>query len=181
MSGVLQEIVVDAGQRVQRSANLARVVDPKRLKAVLRIPEAQTADLRDGLAVSIDTRNGIIPGTITRIAPSAQNGTVTVDVKLDGALPQGTRPDMTVDGVIEIEKLDAVLHVGRPAAAELQGELALYRVSADGSRAERVAVKLGRVSATEVEIVGGELRAGDQVVLSDTAAWGDSAAVRLRL
>jgi HlyD family secretion protein len=180
MSGVLQEIVVDAGQRVQRSANLARVVDPKRLKAQLRIPEAQTADLRAGLAVNIDTRNGVVPGTITRIAPSAQNGTVTIDVKLEGALPSGARPDMTVDGVIELEKIDAVLHVGRPAAVELQGDLSLYRVSADGGRAERVPVKFGRVSATEVEIVDGGLRAGDQVVLSDTAAWGDSAAVRFR-
>jgi HlyD family secretion protein len=181
MAGVLQEIVVDAGQRVQRSANLARVVDPTRLKAVLRIPEAQTADLRTGLSVAVDTHNGIIPGTITRIAPSAQNGTVTIDVKIDGALPSGARPDMTVDGVIEIEKLNAVLHVARPAATELQGELSLYRVSADGARAERVPVKVGRVSATEVEIVGGGLRAGDQVVLSDTSTWGDHAQVRFKL
>ena len=181
MSGVLQEIVVDAGQRVQRSANLARVVDPTRLKAVLRIPEAQTADLRADLNVNIDTHNGVIPGVITRVSPSAQNGTVTIDVKLEGALPSGARPDMTVDGVIELEKLAAVLHVGRPAASELSGELSLYRVSTDGERAERVPVKLGRVSATEVEIVGGGLRAGDQVVLSDTAAWGDHAQVRFRL
>jgi HlyD family secretion protein len=181
MHGVLQEIVVDAGQRVQRSANLARVVDPTRLKAVLRIPEAQTADLRAGLMVNVDTHNGTIPGVITRISPSAQNGTVTVDVKLEGALPSGARPDMTVDGVIEIEKLAAVLHVGRPAAAELRGELSLYRVSADGARAERIPVKVGRVSATEVEIVGGGLRAGDQVVLSDTSAWGDHAQVRFKL
>jgi HlyD family secretion protein len=181
MNGVLQAIAVDVGQRVPRSTNLARVVDPKRLKAELRIPEAQTSDLRAGLIAKIDTRNGIIPGVITRIAPAAQNGTVTVDVRLDGALPVGARPDMTVDGVIEIERLDAVLHVGRPAAAELSGELSLYRVSADGARAERVAVKLGRVSATEVEIVGGELKVGDKVVLSETSAWGDHAQVRLRL
>jgi HlyD family secretion protein len=181
MSGVLQEIVVDAGQRVQRSANLARVVDPTRLKAELRIPEAQTADLRAGLLVSIDTRNGIVPGVITRVSPSAQNGTVTVDVKLEGALPPGARPDMTVDGVIEIEKLAEVLHVGRPAATELRGELTLYRVSADGARAERVPVKVGRISGTEVEIVGGGLRAGDKVVLSDTSAWGDHAQVRFKL
>jgi HlyD family secretion protein len=181
MSGVLQEVVVETGQRVPRSTNLARVVDPTRLKAVLRIPEAQTADLRADLAVNIDTRNGIVPGVITRIAPAAQNGTVTIDVKLEGALPLGARPDMAIDGVIEIEKLADVLHVGRPAAADLSGKLSLYRLSADGARAERVSVKVGRVSATKVEIVGGELRAGDQVVLSDTAAWGDHAQVRFRL
>jgi HlyD family secretion protein len=181
MSGVLQEVVVETGQRVPRSTNLARVVDPTRLKAVLRIPEAQTADLRADLAVNIDTRNGIVPGVITRIAPAAQNGTVTIDVKLEGTLPLGARPDMAIDGVIEIEKLADVLHVGRPAAADLSGKLSLYRLSADGARAERVSVKVGRVSATKVEIVGGELRAGDQVVLSDTAAWGDHAQVRFRL
>jgi HlyD family secretion protein len=180
MNGVLQQVVVNAGQRVPRSTNLARVVDPKRLKAQLRIPEAQTADLRAGLGVNIDTRNGIVPGVISRIAASAQNGTVTVDVRLEGALPSGARPDMTVDGVIEIERLDAVLHVGRPVTADLGRELSLYRLSADGSRAERVPVKVGRAAATEVEIVDG-LRAGDKVVLSDTSAWGDHAQVRFRL
>jgi len=179
MSGVLQEVVVEVGQRVTRSANLARIADPTRLEAELRIPEAQTADLRADLTVSIDTHNGIIPGVITRIAPAAQNGTVTVDVRLSGALPAGARPDMTVDGVIEIERLDAVLHVGRPAAAELRGELSLYRLNTDGARAERVAVKVGRASATEVEILSG-LRAGDRVVLSDVSAWGDNAQVRFR-
>jgi HlyD family secretion protein len=179
MSGVLQEIVVDAGQRVQRSANLARVVDPRRLKAELRIPEAQTADLQAGLAVKIDTRNGIVPGAISRISPAAQNGTVTIDVKLDGALPVGARPDMSIDGVIEIERLDGVLHVGRPAASELRGDLSMYRLSADGSRAERVPVKVGRISATEVEIIGDTLRVGDRVVLSDTSAWVNAAQVRI--
>ena len=180
MAGVLQTIVVDVGQRVQRSANLARVVDPARLKAELRIPEAQTSDMRPGLRVSIDTHNGVIPGRVSRIAPAAQNGTVTVDVTLEGALPKGARPDMTVDGLIEIERLDNVLHVGRPASAQLQGETTLFRVSADGAGAERVPVRLGRVSASDVEITGGDLRAGDRVVLSDTAAWGDNATVRFR-
>jgi HlyD family secretion protein len=181
MKGVLQQVVVDAGQRVSRSANLARVVDPSRLKAQLRIPEAQTADLRAGLDVSIDTRNGIVPGVISRIAAAAQNGTVTVDIRLKGALPSGARPDMTIDGVIEIERLDDVLHVGRPVTADLSGEFSLYRLSADGSRAERVPVKVGRAAATEIEIIGGGLRAGDKVVLSDTSSWGDHAQVRLRL
>lgn len=180
MAGVLQTIAVDVGQRVQRSANLARVVDPARLKAELRIPEAQTSDLRPGLRVSIDTHSGVIPGQIARIAPAAQNGTVTVDVKLEGALPKSARPDMTVDGLIEVERLDRVLHVGRPAGSQLQGTATLFRVTPDGSGARRVPVQFGRVSASDVEITGGELRAGDRVVLSDTAAWGDPPAVRFR-
>lgn len=180
MPGVLQEIVVEVGQRVARSANLARVVDPARLKAELRIPEAQTADLREGLHVTIDTRSGIVPGVITRIAPAAQNGTVTVDARIAGALPSGARPDMTVDGVIELEQIGDVLHVGRPAATERQGVVTLYRVSADGTHAERVSAKVGRTSANAMELVGDTLRAGDRVVLSDTSAWGDHAQVRFR-
>jgi HlyD family secretion protein len=180
MSGTLQSVVVQVGQRVARSANLARVVDPSRLKAQLRIPEAQTADLHTGLAVSIDTHNGIVQGALSRIAPAAQNGTVTLDVRLNGPLPPAARPDMTVDGLIELERLDDVLHVARPAASQVQDLTTLYRVSADGGRAERVTVRLGRASANEVEIAGGELRPGDRVVLSDTSAWGEHAVVRLR-
>jgi HlyD family secretion protein len=180
MPGVLQDIVAEVGQRVARSANLARVVDPARLKAELRIPEAQTADLREGLQVTIDTRNGIVPGVITRIAPAAQNGTVTVDARIAGALPSGARPDMTVDGIIQLEQIGDVLHVGRPAAAERQGVVTLYRVSADGTHAERVSIKVGRTSASAIELIGDTLRAGDRVVLSDTSAWGDHAQVRFR-
>ena len=179
MAGVLQDVVVEVGQRVARSANLARVVDPERLKARLRIPEAQTDDLRLGLAVKVDTRSGIVPGRVARIAPAAENGTVLVDVALEGALPRGARPDMTIDGTIELERLVDVRHVARPASGA-ERVTSLFRVSADGSRAERVAVTFGRASANELEIVDGDLRDGDRVVLSDTSGWGDSQVVRLR-
>ena len=179
MSGVLQEIVVDVGQRVTRSANLARVVDPARLKARLRIPEAQTDDLAVALPVTIDTHSGVVAGRVSRIAPSAQNGTVAVDVTLLGDLPRGARPDMAIDGTVEIARLDNVRHMGRPAAGGTEGVVTLFRVLPDGTRAEPVPVRLGRASANRVEIVGGELRAGDRVVLSDTSTWGQRA-VRLR-
>ena len=180
IDGVLQEVVVDVGQRVTRSANLARVVDPNRLKARLRIPEAQTDDLRLDLTVSVDTHNGLVPGRVSRIAPSAQNGTVTVDVALSGALPRGARPDMTVDGTIEIDRLANVRHVGRPASGQSDGDTTLFRVTSDGARAERVQVKLGPASANSVQILEGDLRPGDRVVLSDTSSWGDDRVVRLR-
>ncbi|MEQ1910007.1 MAG: HlyD family efflux transporter periplasmic adaptor subunit [Vicinamibacterales bacterium] len=180
MDGVLQEVVVDVGQRVVRSANLARVIDPNKLKAQLRIPEAQTDDLRMGLRVAVDTHNGIVQGVVSRIAPSAQNGTVTVDVQLAGALPRGARPDMTIDGTIEIERLQAVRHMGRPASGQMEGAVTLFKVSADGTTASKVAVKLGRASANSVQILDGDLQAGDRVVLSDTASWGDRPVVRLR-
>ena len=180
MDGVLQEVVVDVGQRVVRSANLARVIDPNKLKAQLRIPEAQTDDLHMGLRVAVDTHNGIVQGVVSRIAPSAQNGTVTVDVQLAGALPRGARPDMTVDGTIEIQRLQAVRHMGRPASGQMEGAVTLFKVSADGTTASKVAVKLGRASANSVQILDGDLQAGDRVVLSDTASWGDRPVVRLR-
>jgi HlyD family secretion protein len=179
MAGVLQDLVVEVGQRVTRSANLARIVDPARLKAQLRIPEAQTDDLRLGLTVKIDTHSGVVPGNISRIAPSAENGTVKVDVKLQGDLPRGARPDMTIDGTVEIERLDNVRHMGRPASGSSEGAVTLFKVSADATRAEPVTVRLGRASANRVQIVAGELREGDRIVLSDTSAWGKRA-VRLR-
>lgn len=180
MDGVLQEVAVSVGQRVSRSANLARIVDPASLKAQLRIPEAQTDSLRTGLPVQIDTHNGIVPGRVSRIAPAAQNGSVLVDVTLGAALPRGARPDMTIDGTIELERLANVRHIGRPASGQQEGEATLFRVSADGARAERVTVRLGRASANEVEIVDGDLKEGDRVVLSDTSAWNAHQMVRLR-
>jgi HlyD family secretion protein len=173
MTGVLQEIVVEVGQRVTRSANLARIVDLTRLKAQLRIPEAQTDDLRAGLPVKIDTHSGVIGGRVSRIAPAAQNGTVTVDVQLLGDLPRGARPDMSVDGYVELERLENVRHVGRPASGASEGAVTLFRVSADGTRAEPTKVRLGRASANRAEIVEGELREGDRIVLSDTSSWGE--------
>lgn len=180
IDGVLQEVVVEVGQRVTQSANLARVVDPNRLKARLRIPEAQTNDLRMDLAVTIDTHNGLVPGRVSRIAPSAQNGTVTLDVALSGQLPRGARPDMTIDGTIEIDRLAGVRHVGRPASGLGDGETTLFRILPDGAHAERVQVRLGPASANSVQILDGNLRPGDRVILSDTSSWGDERVVRLR-
>jgi HlyD family secretion protein len=179
MTGVLQDVVVEVGQRVTRSANLARIVDPTRLKAQLRIPEAQTDDLRVDLPVKIDTHSGVVRGRISRIAPSAENGTVKVDVELLGDLPRGARPDMTIDGTVEIERLDNVRHMGRPAAGLTAGLTTLFKVSTDGALAEPVSVRLGRASANRVQIVEGELREGDRIVLSDTSGWGPRS-VRLR-
>ena len=179
MAGVLQEVVVKVGQRVTRSANLARVVDPTRLKAQLRIPEAQTDDLRVDLPVQIDTHSGVVAGRLSRIAPAAENGTVKVDVKLLGVLPRGARPDMTIDGTVEIERLDNARHMGRPAAGVTAGAVTLFKLSPDGTRAEPVTVRLGRASANRVQIVEGDLHEGDRVVLSDTTGW-EKRGVRLR-
>ena len=179
MAGVLQEVVVQVGHRVTRSANLARVVDPTRLKARLRIPEAQTDDLRMGLPVQVDTHSGVVAGRISRIAPAAEKGTVTVDVELLGDLPRGARPDMTIDGTVEIERLDDVRHVGRPASGTTEGAVTLFKLSPDGARAEPTTVRLGRASANRVQVVDGDLREGDRVVLSDTSGW-EKRTVRLR-
>jgi HlyD family secretion protein len=179
MTGVLQDVVVEVGQRVTRSANLARIVDPTRLKAELRIPEAQTDDLRIGLPVKIDTHGGIVAGRISRIAPAAQNGTVTVDVKLLGELPRSARPDMTIDGTVEIERLEDVRNIGRPGAGVTEGVVTLFRLSADATRAEPVTVRLGKASANRVQIVDGDLKEGDRIVLSDTSSW-EKRPVRLR-
>jgi HlyD family secretion protein len=179
LDGVLQEVPVEVGQRVTRSANLARVVDPDRLKARLRIPEAQTNDLRLGQTVRVDTRNGVVPGRVSRIAPSAQNGTVAVDVDVTGTLPEGARLDMTIDGTIEIDRLSGVRHLGRPASGQTAGDVTLFKVDADGTRAQRVRVRLGVASANRVQILDGDLRAGDRVVLSDTSSWSQET-VRLR-
>jgi len=171
MGGVLQDIVVEVGQRVARNANLARVVDPARLKAVIRIPEAQTHDLRLNLPAAIDTHSGIIRGRVSRIAPSAQNGTVTIDVELTSELPPGARPDMTVDGTVELERLSQIRHIGRPSAGQTEGAVTLYKLSPEGTEAVRINVTLGRASANRVQILQGDLRPGDRVVLSDTSAW----------
>jgi HlyD family secretion protein len=171
MSGVLQEIVVEVGQRVSRNTNLARIVDPSRLKAVVRLPEAQTHDLHLNLPAAIDTHSGVIRGRVSRIAPSAQNGTVTIEVELNGALPMGARPDMTVDGTVELERLSNVRHVGRPSSGQTEGMVTVFKLSPDGTEAKRVSVRLGRASANDVEILDGDLRPGDRVVLSDTSSW----------
>jgi HlyD family secretion protein len=178
VDGVLQQIPVEVGQRVTPGTNLARVAEPGRLKAQVRIAETQARDIQIGQKAAIDTRNGIIPGHVSRIDPAVQNGTVTVDVALEGELPRGARPDLTVDGTVELERLDSVLFVGRPAFGQENGKVGIFRLEPGGKSAARVQVKLGRSSVNTVEIVEG-LKEGDQVILSDTSAWDSFDRVRL--
>jgi HlyD family secretion protein len=178
-AGVLQLVPVDVGQQVAPGANLARVADPSRLKAELKIAETQAKDIQIGQLASIDTRNGIVDGRVVRIDPSVQNGTVTVDVTMTGALPKGARPDLSVDGTIELERLNDVLYVGRPAFGQEQSTVGLFKLTDDGSGAERTQVKLGRSSVNTVEILSG-LKVGDQVILSDMSAWDAFDRIRLK-
>ncbi len=176
--GVLQQVPVEVGQRVAAGTNLARVAEPGHLKAEVRIAETQARDIQIGQTASIDTRNGIIPGHVTRIDPAVQNGTVTVDVALEGPLPKGARPDLTVDGTIELERLESILYVGRPAFGQERSTVGLFKVAAGGGAASRVQVKLGRSSVNTIEIVEG-LNEGDRVILSDMSAWDAFDRVRL--
>jgi HlyD family secretion protein len=178
IAGVLQQLPVEVGQRIAPGATLAKVTVPGRLKAELRIAETQARDIQIGQGAAVDTRNGIVPGRVTRIDPAARNGTVTVDVGLEGPLPKGARPDLSVDGTVELERLDDVLYVGRPAVAQEQGVIGLFRLDAGGREAARVRVTLGRASVNAVEIVDG-LSEGDEVILSDVSRW--DAYDRLRL
>jgi len=178
LAGVLQLVPVEVGQQVAPGTNLARVANPSRLKAELKIAETQAKDIQIGQAVSIDTRNGLVDGKVARIDPSVQNGTVTVDVTLDGALPKGARPDLTVDGTIELERLTDVLFVGRPALGQEQSTVGVFKLEPDGT-ASRTQAKIGRMSVDKVELVSG-LNAGDQVVLSDMSAWDAYDRVRLQ-
>jgi HlyD family secretion protein len=177
--GVLQELPVEMGQWVNSGATLAKVVQPGRLKAVLRIPETQAKDLAIGQEASVDTRNGIVRGHVVRIDPSSQNGTVGVDVSLDGPLPAGARPDLSVDGTVDIERLHDVLYVGRPAFGQPESMVGMFRLSADGTQAQRTRVRLGRGSATTIEVSGG-LRPGDVVILSDMSQYDSADRVRLQ-
>lgn len=177
-SGVLQVVPVEVGQSVTPGTNLARVAQPGRLKAQLQIAETQVPAVSLGQPARIDTRAGIIEGRVARIDPGSRNGTVAVDVTLAGDLPRGARPDMTVDGTIELERLPGVLFVGQPAGAREGTEMTLFRLASSGDEAERVPVRVGRISATTVEIVSG-LREGDRVVVSDTSAWEKSRTIRL--
>lgn len=179
MHGVLEQVLVAVGQQVAPGTTLARVADPTRLKAELRIPETQARDLALDQPAQIDTRNGIIPGRVARIDPAAQAGTVTVDIALIGALPRGARPDLSVDGTIELERLTQVLYVGRPAFGQEQSTVGLFRLNPQTGEAVRVPVQLGRSSVNTIEILGG-LAEGDQVVLSDMSAWDAFDRVRLR-
>jgi HlyD family secretion protein len=176
--GILQLVPIEVGQQVTPGTNLARIVNPSRLKAEIKIPETQAKDVQVGQAASIDTRNGIVAGRVTRIDPSVQNGTVTVDVAMDGTLPTGARPDLSVDGTIELERLDDVVYVGRPAFGQEQSAIGLFRLQPGGT-ATRVQVKLGRSSVNSVEVLSG-ISNGDQVILSDMSAWEQFDRIRLQ-
>ncbi len=178
LNGVLQVVPVEVGQQVAPGANLARVADPSLLKAEIRINETEAQNLQIGQKATIDTRNGIVAGTVTRIDPSVQNGTRTVDVSLPAELPKGAVPDLSVDGTIELDRLPNVLSVGRPASAQEQQAAELFKVMPDGS-ASRVPVRFGRRSVSVIEIVDGLLE-GDQVVLSDMSQWDGIDRLQLR-
>jgi HlyD family secretion protein len=178
IAGVLQQVPVEAGQQVAAGSNLARVARPGDLMAELRIAETQAKDVALGQAVRIDTRNGIVDGRVLRVDPAVQNGSVQVDVDLTGKLPPGARPDLSVDGTIEIERLPDVLYVGRPAFGEPGSDVRLFRLDPASGIATRVAVRLGKSSVNLVEVLDG-LEVGDQVVLSDTSAWDQHDRIRL--
>ncbi|HEY7636012.1 MAG TPA: HlyD family efflux transporter periplasmic adaptor subunit [Gemmatimonadales bacterium] len=176
--GTLQELPLEVGQWAQSGATLARIVEPGRLKAVLRIPETQAKDVALGQPAAIDTRNGIVRGRVSRIDPAVQNGTVTVDVRLDGELPRGARPDLSVDGTIQVERLNNVLHLGRPAYGQPNSSVGLFKLVEGGAAAVRTSVRLGRTSVNTVEILGG-LQPGDKVIISDMSRWDGFERVRV--
>ncbi len=179
INGVLQVVPVEVGQHVTPGTNLARVADPKQLKAEIKIAETQAKDVVIGQSATVDTRNGVVKGHVARIDPSVQNGTVTVDIFFDEPLPAGARPDLSVDGTIEIENLKNVLYVGRPVHGTAQSKIGLFKLSPDGSEATRVNVVLGHTSVNTVEIVEG-LQVGDRVILSDMSQWDAYDRVRLK-
>lgn len=179
LDGMLQLVPVEVGQQVAPGTNLARVANPSRLKAEIKIAETQAKDIQLGQKAEIDTRNGIVEGRVARIDPSVQNGTRTVDVTLTGPLPKGAVPDLSVDGTIELERLNDVLFTGRPAFGQDQSVVGLFKIGADGATAERVQVKLGRSSVNTIEVLSG-LKAGDQVILSDMSAYDAYDRIRLK-
>ena len=177
VTGVLQQVSIEVGQRVAAGATIAKLAEPGRLKAQIRIPETQIKDVLIGQVASVDTRVGIVPGRVVHIDPAAIQGTVTVDVQLHGELPRGARPDLSVDGTIEIERLSNVLYVGRPANGRADTTLSLFKVEPN-AEAVRTRVRIGRVSVNLIEILEG-LQEGDEVILSDMSMW--DAYERLRL
>jgi len=179
IDGMLQELDVEVGQKVTMGTVLARVAQPAHLKAQLKIAETQAKDILIGQKASVDTHNGIIPGHVTRIDPAVVNGTVTVDVGLDGPLPTGARPDLSVEGTVELERLADVLYVERPVHGEANSTVGIFKVVDDGKEATRVQVQLGRTSVNTVEIVKG-LEIGDKVILSDMSAWDNYDRVQLK-
>lgn len=178
MNGVLQLLPVEVGAQVQPGTNLARVADPTKLKAEIRIAETQAKDIQIGQMATVDTRNGVVQGTVARVDPSVQNGTVTVDVTLPAELPRGARPDLSVDGTIELERLDNVIFVGRPAFGQEKSKVSIFKLDAAGSYATRIPVGLGRSSVNYIEIVSG-LQPGDRVILSDMSQWDANDRIKL--
>ena len=178
ISGVLVDLPMQVGQHVQPGAMLAKVVQPEHLMAALKIAETQARDVQFGEPASIDTHNGVISGTVMRVDPAVQNGTVTVDVKLTGELPRGARPDLSVDGTIDLERLDNVLYVGRPAFGQENSTISLFKLDADGKEAMRVPVKVGRESVNSIQIFEG-LHESDTVILSDMSRWDKTDRIRL--
>jgi HlyD family secretion protein len=179
IDGVLQEVDVEVGQRVPTGTILAKVADPKKLKAVLQIAETQMKDVRVGLDATIDTRNGIIPGRVIRIDPAATNGTVGVDVSLLGPLPEGARPELSVDGVVQIERLRDVVYMDRPVSGEPGTTIGLFKIDPDGKGASRVNVKLGRASVNTIVVLDNTLKVGDRVILSDMSQYDSYQRLRL--
>jgi HlyD family secretion protein len=178
-AGVLQELPLQLGQWVVPGALLAKVVQPSRLKAALRIPETQVRDVALGQAAAIDTRNGIVPGRVVRMDPAAQGGTLTIDVALEGSLPPGARPEISVDGTITLERVPNTLFVTRPPYGQAAGTTSLFKLIEGGRFAVRVPVQLGRTSVTTVEVLQG-LAAGDRVIVSDMSRWDGVGRVRLK-
>ncbi len=178
MKGVLQLVAVDVGARVQPGANLARVADPTHLMAQVQIAETQARDMQIGQKAQVDTHNGVVAGLVSRIDPSVTNGTVTVDVTFTQPLPKGARPDLSVDGTIELEHLDDVVFVGRPAFGDEHSTVGIFKLTPDGSGAARTQVQLGRSSVSTIEIVKG-LEPGDRVILSDMSQWDANDRIKL--
>ncbi|HEX7150868.1 MAG TPA: HlyD family efflux transporter periplasmic adaptor subunit [Thermoanaerobaculia bacterium] len=175
--GIVQQVPVEIGQQLAPGATLAKIAQPERLKAELRVAETQARDIQAGQRVVIDTRNGTVRGTVLRVHPASHHGSVTVDIYLPSQLPKGARPDLTIDGVIELERLANVLHVARPLQVEEQSRVSLFRI--DGDEATRVRVRTGRASASEIEVLDG-LREGDEVVLSDVSSYAGAKRLRLK-
>lgn len=179
ISGVLVELPLHVGEHVTPGTMLAKVVTPNHLMAELKIAETQARDVQIGEPASVDTHNGVIAGEVMRVDPAVQNGTVTVDVKLTGELPKGARPDLSVDGTVDLERLDNVLYVGRPAFGQENSTISLFKLEPDGHEAVRVPVKVGRASVNSIQVVDG-LREGDTVVLSDMSRWDNTDRIRLQ-
>jgi len=179
IEGVLVELPLHVGQHVTPGTMLAKVVQPNHLMAELKIAETQARDVQIGEPASIDTHNGVIAGSVMRVDPAVQNGTVTVDVKLTGELPKGARPDLSVDGTIDLERLENVLYVGRPAFGQENSTISLFKLDPDGRDATRVPVKVGRASVNSIQVIEG-LHEGDTVVLSDMSRWDNTDRIRLQ-